>query len=164
MHKPIVCVLQKHVGNIEYCASMIEENVMFKEKINTWDTTKGEEFNDRIDVNKVTEIIGYLENLDSVNISKENINHAFNEIADILIDSAKITFGTKIVQPKGSNLKGKKKHVWFDADCFKARKQYRKCKRKYKTYGSRIFKNVMTMAEKSYKLTMDKSLKNTEMV
>ena len=48
---------------------------------------------------------------------------------------------------------------WFNTECFKARKEYRKAKRLYKHYGSNVFKERLKFSERFYKKTLDENIR-----
>ncbi|CAG2250847.1 unnamed protein product [Mytilus edulis] len=100
------------------------------------------EYRKNIDTDKVDCVISKLNTYnDKENISKNDMNNLVHEVSDILIDSAKLTFGTNVyAKTMLRNSKKQNNKQWYDKDCNKAKKELRKSQRLYKMYGSNIFK------------------------
>jgi hypothetical protein len=66
-------------------------------------------------------------------IDKDKVNSFVNELYNLLIDSAKTTFGTHKYKPRPNtcNKKPKGDKPWFNYECKVARQNYRKLKWKY---------------------------------
>jgi hypothetical protein len=70
--------------------------------------------------------------LDQQNVNQNYINTLVTDILQVLLDSAKQTFGVKSVNTNYSKKKkiAKRDKPWFNIDCKLARQNYRKMKRK----------------------------------
>ncbi|VDI60931.1 Hypothetical predicted protein [Mytilus galloprovincialis] len=119
------------------------------------------EYRKNIDTDKVDCVISKLNTYnDKENISKNDMNNLVHEVSDILIDSAKLTFGTNVyAKTMLSNSKKQNNKQWYDKDCNKAKKELRKSQRLYKKYGSNIFKERLRQSEIYYKKVMDGNIK-----
>ena len=72
-------------------------------------------------------------------------------LSDNLLTSAKSTFGFKNTR----NCTKQSTKQWYNADCKKAKQNFRKAKRMYKHYGSHLFnKQRLKASELFYKNTM----------
>ena len=88
-------------------------------------------------------------------------NSFVSELCNLLIDSAKTTFGTHKykTRPDTCNKKPKGDKPWFNYECKVARQNYRKLKRKLKIKRTEALKQDVAEAEKRYKKTLDKHSK-----
>ena len=93
-------------------------------------------------------------------VTKDDINKYVQEITDNLLQSAEKTLGKSNVKRNVENntIDCKRKQLWFNEDCKKSRKEYRKAKRLFKKYGSNLFKSRLKFTETNYKKTMDKNI------
>ncbi|VDI24835.1 Hypothetical predicted protein [Mytilus galloprovincialis] len=139
----------------------IENHSVQQNMIGKWKMEKINEYRKNIDTDKVDCVISKLNTYnDKENISKNDMNNLVHEVSDILIDSAKLTFGTNVyAKTMLSNSKKQNNKQWYDKDCNKAKKELRKSQRLYKKYGSNIFKERLRQSEIYYKKVMDGNIK-----
>ena len=78
------------------------------EKVKKWEQEKSSIFQNNIDIDKQNFIISKLENVDQQNVNQNYINTLVTDIGQLLLDSAKQTFGVKLVNTNYS--KKKKNH------------------------------------------------------
>jgi predicted ATP-dependent endonuclease of OLD family len=95
-------------------------------------------------------------------VNQNYINTLVTDIGKVLLDSAKQTFGVKLVN---TNYSKKKKKItkgdkpWVDIECKRARQHYRKMKRK--KGESQYSYNLAKNSEKEYKkVLINKAMKN----
>ena len=157
IHKPISCHLgcRTDKGDV---FDMDENDVNQTEKIKRWDSIKSNEFCNNIDIEGILDIDNKINDIDRNFVQKEHVDTVFNDTAELLLSSAKVTFGTFLPRNVNDDT-GNKNKEWFNAECRVARKHYRKVRRRYKKYGSRIFKQELHDAQRQYKSTMDKSIR-----
>ena len=107
-------------------------------RIKKWDPIKVDDFKNNIDRNKVDSVCIKLSNIINENVTSYYMNEIMTEISDILLESARDTFGTFEITGSKPNCNFSKKHGkhWFNSECHNARKEYRKSKRLCKHYGS----------------------------
>jgi hypothetical protein len=93
-------------------------------------------------------------------VNQNYINTLVTDIGQVLLDSAKQTFGVKLVNTNYSKKKkiAKGDKPWFDIDCKRARQNYRKMKRK--KGESQYSYNLAKDSEKEYKTVLNKAMKN----
>ena len=91
-------------------------------------------------------------------IDKDKVNSFVSELCNLLIDSAKTTFGTHKYKTRldTCNKKPKGDKPWINYECKVARQNYHKLKRKLKIKRSEALKQDVAEAEKRYKKTLDK--------
>ena len=159
IHMPLTCHL-----NCITCGENELENVPQRnlpERIKSWDPTKSNEFCTNISALELLNIEQTLDNKisDPDNIHKSDVDLLFNNTANLLLSSAKTTFGTFLPRTSDTD-RNKRTKQWFNDDCYKARKFCRKTKRRYKLYGSNIFKQQLQDAERKYKSTLNKAYKD----
>jgi hypothetical protein len=111
------------------------------EKIHKWDQGKCSEFQNQIDLRKIAELKKLLYEVTSMNLNiteasssvdKLKINSLLDNLCNILLNSAKSTFGTSEyfkVKHIGKKKLGKLKKDWFNDDCHIERRNFRKRKR-----------------------------------
>ena len=130
-----------------------QENV---ERIGKWKFEKGVDFNGNLDKNRIEHLLFNLLSYtdETTNMQKSNIDDIVTELSDILLTSAKSTFGFKNTR----NCTNKSTKQWYNADCKKAKQNFRKAKRLYKHYGSHLFKQRLKASELFYKNTMDANI------
>ena len=95
-------------------------------------------------------------------VNKNCIDEIVNDVSEVFLNAAKKTFGifhnnnneARIQTGKSSN------KDWFSKECKQARKDFRKCKRLYKHYGSNLFRERLRISEKNYKRIMDENIKS----
>ncbi|CAG2240499.1 unnamed protein product [Mytilus edulis] len=110
-------------------------------KIGKWKFEQVNDFKNNIDEDKIRNVIDELSVYSNKeNVTKYEINTAVTNITDILIDSAKATFGTQTFNRNMLNCNKKHNKQWYNFDCKKAKKELRKAQRMYKHYGSNLFK------------------------
>jgi hypothetical protein len=126
------------------------------ERIGRWKFEKGVEFNGNLDKNRIEHLLfnllSYID--ENMNIQKSNIDDIVTELSDILMTSAKATFGLKNTK----NYINKSPKQWNNGDCKQAKQLFRKAKRLYKHYGSHLFKQRLKASELFYKNTMDANI------
>ena len=135
------------------------------ERIGRWKFEKGVEFNGNLDKNRIEHLffnlLSYTD--ENMNIQKSNIDDIVTELSDILMTSAKATFGLKNTR----NCINKSPKQWNNGDCKQAKQLFRKAKRLYKHYGSylfkqrlkaHLFKQRLKASELFYKNTMDTNI------
>ncbi|KAK3089868.1 hypothetical protein FSP39_007206 [Pinctada imbricata] len=157
---PIAC-------NISHCG-LNDEDVtnnlhipLSKEKIKRWEFERNTEFLSNIDIDEVNKLVRSVSDVDVNDVEKNKMDSFFDDTAAILLKAAKSTFGTFTVRNNFKNdFQSKNRKKWFDKECYITRKEYRKYRRKYRKYGSIIFKNEMLIAQRVYKSTMDSCIKN----
>lgn len=139
----------------------VDNCVSHEIKIKKWDSSKKEDFMNNIDRNRVESVIFELSNIVIEDVTSNDINACMAEISNILLESAKNTFGTFNVTHTKSHcsLPRKQNKDWFNSECHKARKEFRKSKRLYKHYGSNLFKIRLRYSEKNYKDVMNRNIK-----
>ncbi|VDI39621.1 Hypothetical predicted protein [Mytilus galloprovincialis] len=134
----------------------IENHSVQQNMIGKWKMEKINEYRKNIDTDKVDCVISKLNTYnDKENISKNDMNNLVHEVSDILIDSAKLTFGTNVyAKTMLSNSKKQNNKQWYDKDCNKAKKELRKSQRLYKKSGSTIDTPKLNV---SHKIRVEKS-------
>jgi hypothetical protein len=130
------------------------------EKVKKWEQEKSSIFQNNIDIDKLNFIISKLENVDQQNVNQNYISTLVTDIGQVILDSAKQTFGVKLVN---TNYSKKKKFTkgdkpWFDIESKRARQNYRKMKRK--KGESQYSYNLAKNSEKEYKKVLNKAMKN----
>lgn len=143
---------------------------IFSEKIKKWDNEKCHEFKDQIEQGKVEELKILLDDVESghldfskkySSVDKTKINTLLDHLCSIFCKSAKSTFGTckfSNSKKKGKKKLGKLKKEWFNDDCHFERQNFRKRKRKFKTYRTDQNFQDLKQAEKRYKKVMDQAI------
>jgi hypothetical protein len=130
VHTPFTLTLKKEHSPGE--DADVIPNESSTEKVKKWEQEKSGIFQNNIDIDKLNFIISKLENVDQQNVNQNYINTLVTDIGQLLLDSAKQTFGVKLVNTNYS--KKKKNHKgdkpWFDIECKRARQHNRKMKRK----------------------------------
>ena len=93
-------------------------------------------------------------------MNQNYINTLVTDIGQVLLNSAKQTFGVKLVNTNSSKKKiiTKGDKPWFDIECKRARQYYRKMKRK--KGESQYSYNLAKKSEKEYKKVLNKAMKN----
>ncbi|CAG2186516.1 unnamed protein product [Mytilus edulis] len=113
------------------------------ERVNKWENEKCNEYKNNIDRNKVDDICNRLSAYvnDVNNVTKYDMNNIVTDICDTLTESAKATFGTSTFNKTMFKCsKNQFSKDWYNKDCKKAQREFRKSQRLYKHYGSNIFK------------------------
>ena len=90
-------------------------------------------------------------------ICKNDIDSYVNEVCNVLIESAKETFGTYEFN-RNFFKSSQNSNQWFNADCRKARREFRKAQRLHRHYGSNLFKERLRQSEIYYKKVMDENI------
>ena len=148
IHSPVSLMIS--CAKPEHNYAVPQENV---ERIGRWKFEKGVDFNGNLDKNRIEHLLFKLLSYtdETTNMQKSNIDDIVTEVSDILLTSAKSTFGFKNIR----NCTNKSTKQWYNADCKKAKHNFRKQNRFYKHYGSHLFKQRLTASELFYKNTMD---------
>ena len=112
--------------------------------VNTKDEKKVEEMMDRIDEND----------------SKIDVENIVKETSKILLNAASSTLGTYVYRSNAEKkITSKQFKPWFDDKCKVARKNYRCSKGQYRRNRNEYFFNKFKENERTYKKTMDDSMK-----
>ncbi|CAG2223100.1 unnamed protein product [Mytilus edulis] len=129
-------------------------------RIKPWKQEKSELFKSNIDQEKLASLHSNL--LDAISdtetVVKYDIDTFIQEVTSILLQSAEQTLGTQ--RPVIDTRNCQESKLWFNGDCKKSRRDYRKAKRLYKKYGSNLFKSRLKLTENAYKRTLDKNIIN----
>ncbi|CAG2209262.1 unnamed protein product [Mytilus edulis] len=157
IHSPLSLVLR------EMRTELIHQNECDRNipvRIKPWKFEKSFDFKNNIDLSRVEAV---LENLDILNtnttdVQKDSMNQVVQEISNILLESAKKSLGLTCGKQNSENSKKQPNKLWFNSDCYKARKELRKAKRLYKDYGSNVFKHRVKISEMYYKNIMDENI------
>jgi hypothetical protein len=88
-----------------------------------------------------------------------SVNSIGENIGEIFVESAKITFGTFCSTKSRPRQKKSEDKPWFNVECKLARQNYRKLRRKYKKNRTEKNKEELNNSEKYYKRTLDKNQK-----
>lgn len=157
VHCPVVFSL-----NYEYVEKSKSEQKcnITEEKIKNWENERAQVFKDNIDISEVDEILSLLSSDTNSADAHINVDEIVNKTSEIIINAAKVTFGTYNKSVKKDNESQKKKeNPWFNNECKVARKKFRKNKRKY--FANKCVNNLddYKKAEKEYKKIIDKNLR-----
>ena len=130
------------------------------EVVNKWNDEHKDRFCQELynyaqDVNVLCNELDTLENAPLV---CDDIDRVVNKTCTILLDCAKVTFGSRTIQKK-TKRKCNVSKPWFTNKCRYARVNFRKAKRMYKKYRNSVFKDDLILKEKTYKRTMDQAIK-----
>ncbi|CAG2208650.1 unnamed protein product [Mytilus edulis] len=143
IHCPLELVL--NCSNIKQ--SNVNINVESGENntyIGKWNHDQVNEYKENLDKESISQLLSFImtktENVQ--NVDKNTIDEIVNEIRDVLLNSARNTFGEFVQKTYGFDYTGGKQNHrdWFNTECRRERRAFRKSKRLYKRYGSRIFK------------------------
>ena len=128
-------------------------------KVKQWKPEKKNDFVNNLDKHRIQTLHLNLSNANMDNINENEVNSYIQETVSILLTSAEQTLG-KTTGRKGATDKctSQPNKLWFNENCRKSRKDFRKAKRMYNKYGSNIFKNRVKIAELHYKKTMDENI------
>ncbi|CAG2186247.1 unnamed protein product [Mytilus edulis] len=132
--------------------------------IGKWNHDQVNEYKENLDKESISQLLSFImtktENVQ--NVDKNTIDEIVNEIRDVLLNSARNTFGEFVQKTYGFDYTGGKQNHrdWFNTECRRERRAFRKSKRLYKRYGSRIFKERLRRSETLYKKTMDKNIRS----
>jgi hypothetical protein len=97
VHTPFTLTLQKEHSHCEYADAGVIPNESSTEKAKKWEQEKSSIFQNYIDIDKLICIISKLENVDQQNVNQNYISILVTDIWQVLLDSAKQTFGVKSV-------------------------------------------------------------------
>ncbi|XP_063427570.1 asparagine-rich protein-like [Mytilus trossulus] len=175
VHSPLS--LQLYTNNEIQDKLLTETLCCGDERVNKWKNEKYNEYKNNIDRNKVDDICNrlsaYINDVNNVTkydmnniVTKYDMNNIVTDICDTLTESAKTTFGTSTFNKTMFKCsKNQFSKDWYNKDCKKAQREFRKSQRLYKHYGSNIFKERLRQSELHYKKVMDVNIKNhnTEM-
>lgn len=116
-----------YATNVDGCEvpDYIEESV---ERIRKWDSEKLIEFQQNINQGKIKDL---LYNLKEPRVDV-NVNIHVEKLCEILIESAKATFGISHSKNGKTRQKSLMNKPWFNRECKFARQNYRKFRRKFK--------------------------------
>ncbi|CAG2240579.1 VLDLR [Mytilus edulis] len=156
VHSPLS--LQLYTNNEIKDKLLTETFCCGDERVNKWKNEKCNEYKNNIDRNKVDDICNRLSAYvnDVNNVTKYDMNNIVTDICDTLTESAKATFGTSTFNKTMFKCsKNQFSKDWYNKDCKKAQREFRKSKRLYKHYGSNIFKERLRQSELHYKKVMD---------
>ncbi|CAG2241201.1 unnamed protein product [Mytilus edulis] len=123
--------------------------------IGKWNHDQVNEYKENLDKESISQLLSFImtktENVQ--NVDKNTIDEIVNEIRDVLLNSARNTFGEFVQKTYGFDYTGGKQNHrdWFNTECRRERRAFRKSKRLYKRYGSRIFKERLRRSETLYK-------------
>ena len=153
IHCPLTLVINAKKNDM--CMNRVyEQNV---NKIRPWKVEKINDFRNNIDgciLQRIREKLSLCTN-DMENIDKIKIDEIVDDVCDLLFVSARETFG---IVGKNCQYKKNDDKLWFNTECRKARKNYRRAKRLYKHYGSNLFKQRLKESEIFYKKVMDENI------
>jgi hypothetical protein len=76
--------------------NQIVDNSLNRERINKWDHEKNSDFQNNLS----SKFMNDLETVNLNNLTREKINSFVHELGNVLLDSAKNTFGTHTIKPK----------------------------------------------------------------
>lgn len=154
VHSPLALSLKSN----KFSEETREKNVAPKSRIRRWDPDKRQEFEGNLDPIRIQSLYTYM--LNAVDndelVDKESVDHFTQEVTSIIIDAAEHTFGVSDFR-KNSRFR-ESRELWFNTDCRKSRKDFRRAKRLYKKYGSCLFRTRLKMAETHYKKVMDENI------
>ena len=123
-----------------------------------WAKEKSEEFLNKISNDKVNQLNTYLESLDETMVNSDIINQIVENIKDVFIDAAESISNHR---PKHNNeCQQKSSNKWFNKECVKSRRNYRKAKRHFYKLKSDNNKKALSDALKAYKKTIKIQQKN----
>lgn len=73
-----------------------------------------------MNIDSINDMLRNPENIQSTNVCKDTVDKIFSDTANIMLESAKMTFGVK----NGVNsIENENKRDWFDNSCLNERKQ-----------------------------------------
>ncbi|CAC5394516.1 unnamed protein product [Mytilus coruscus] len=157
IHSPLSLVLGEIRHEFTY-QNECDRNISVR--IKPWKFEKSLDFKNNIYISRVQAV---LENLDILNtnttdVNKDNVNQVVHEISNILLESAKNSLGLTCGKLNFENAKKQLKKLWFNSDCYKARKELRKAKQQYTHYGLNLFQHRVKIAEIYNKNIMDENI------
>ena len=100
VHTPFTLTLKKEHSHCEDADPDVIPNESSTEKVKKWEQEKSSIFQNNIDIDQLNFIISKLENVDQQNVNQ-------NYIGQVLLDSAKQTFGVKSVNTNYSRKKNR---------------------------------------------------------
>ncbi|CAC5383795.1 unnamed protein product [Mytilus coruscus] len=141
-----------YATNVDGCEvpDYIEESV---ERIRKWDSDKLIEFQQNINQGKIKDL---LYNLKEPRVDV-NVNIHVEKLCEILIESAKATFGISHSKNGKTRQKSFMNKPWFNRECKFARQNYRKFRRKFKINRTTVSRSNLAGSENIYKKTLDKN-------
>lgn len=105
VHTPFTLKLKKEHSHCEDADAGVIPNESSTEKVKKWEQEKSSIFQNNIGIDKLNYIISKLENVDQQNVNQNYINTLVTDIGQVLLDSAKQTFGVKLVNTNYSKKK-----------------------------------------------------------
>lgn len=133
---------------------IIEQPRASKSKIKRWRADKAAQIVNNIDVSKLKQV---METFESDNIDKDTLSDMVKTIENLMVDSAKETFGTYIPNVNLSSKDNRNNKQWFDKNCKGARLQYHMTRRRYNRAKNNADKEEMLESCKAYKRFMRES-------
>lgn len=144
-HSLLSVVLKLPFGNRELSTSSLKNPNYSRPK---WDSRKTGNFIRNIDTLSVNSLI---EELNTQEINKVNINLQTDKIANIMLAAANSSF-----PPNRKYIRNANDKPWYGTDCKRARKDYLNAKSLYRTNRTSSNKASMVSLSKIYKQTMNK--------
>ena len=144
-HSLLSVILKLPYGNRESSASSLKYPNYSRPK---WDNRKTENFIRNIDTLSINSLI---EELNTQEVNKVNINLQTDKIANIMLAAANRSFASNRKYIRNTNDK-----PWYGSDCKRARKDYLNAKSLYRTNRTSSNKASMVSLSKIYKQTMNK--------
>ncbi|XP_060554602.1 uncharacterized protein LOC132715603 [Ruditapes philippinarum] len=134
---------------------------MEKPTIKLWDSTKTNEFLNKIDVNEIQNINETLDNFEvNNNFTQENADIITETISSLFSNTSREIFGhTKIKDINNKKITNNSK-PWFGPKCKKARKNFHTAKHLYKLRKNETTKENLKQNAKIYKGTLKQFYKN----
>ena len=152
IHSPLCLYLNTSINCVNDSNSNIECIRNSTEYIGKWKQENATDFKGNIDIAKIDSLHRRIESKKDVieDVDKNCIDEIVNDVSEVFLNAAKKTFGifhnnnneARIQTGKSSN------KDWFSKECKQARKDFRKCKRLYKHYGSNLFRERLRISEK----------------
>ena len=107
VHTPFTLTLKKEHSHCEFADAGVIPNESSTEKVKKWEQEKSSIFQNNIDIDQLNFIISKLENVDQQNVNQNYFNTLVTDIGQVLLDSAKQTFGVKSVNTNYSRKKNR---------------------------------------------------------
>ena len=137
------------------------ENCCITPKPKRYDTEKTDLFQKNIDEKSLKKLYDTVELVNiGQNDIRERVNAIANDIAQVLCDSARATFGvrsTRAARPAPSHTRVDK--PWFNGECRTMRKSYAQARRRFKVCRNIVNKFYFRQQAKLYKKCINKNVK-----
>jgi len=111
VHTPFTLTLKKEHSHWEDADPDVIPSESSTEKFKKWEQEKSSIFQINIDIDKPNFIMFKLENVDQQNVNQNYISTLVTYIGQVLLDSAKQTFGVKLVNANYSKKKKSPKGI-----------------------------------------------------